>query len=165
MTIPTRLSAFLEQRGTPYEICVHRRSRSSAETARAANVSPHQIAKSVILEDEAGPVMAVLPADRSVLLRDAAQLFGRRNLHLADESRLTTLFEDCDPGAVPPVGMAWGVPTLVEDELDTNAELYLESGDHQHLLRMPAASFRALMLDARHGHFCHAPTGRGGRMR
>jgi Ala-tRNA(Pro) deacylase len=156
MSIPSRLSAFLEQRGTDYEICAHRHSRSSAETARAAHVLPHQVAKSVILEDDAGVVMAVVPADKQVMLREAAQLLGRKSLRLADEERVASLFTDCERGAIPPVGMAWGLPTLVDDELDENPEVYLECGDHESLLRMPRQGFRELMQDARHGHFCKA---------
>jgi prolyl-tRNA editing enzyme YbaK/EbsC (Cys-tRNA(Pro) deacylase) len=49
MSIPSRLSSYLDQRGARYEICAHEPSRSSAETARAAHVLPHQLAKSVIL--------------------------------------------------------------------------------------------------------------------
>lgn len=155
--IPTRLCAFLEQRGIRYEVYPHRRSRTSAETARTAHVSAHQIAKSVILEDDAGPVMAVVPADRTVMLREAAHLLGRRAFRLSDEDRVAELFDDCARGAVPPVGMAWGLQTLVDDELADKAEdLYFECGDHERLLRVPAAGFRQMMQDASHGHFCKA---------
>jgi len=54
---------------------------------------------------------------------------------------------------VPPFGMAWGVPTIVDDELDANAVLYLESGDHERLLCMSNAQFRQVMHGAWHGHF------------
>jgi len=156
MSIPSRLSAYLEQRGTDYEICAHRHSRTSVESARAAHVLPHQVAKSVILEDDAGVVMAVVPADTQVMLREAAHLLGRSGLRLADEERVAELFSDCERGAIPPVGMAWGLPTLVDDELEENPEVYLECGDHERLLRMPRQGFRQLMQDARHGHFCKA---------
>ena len=74
MSIPSRLASYLDQRGARYEICAHEPSHSSAETARAAHVPPHQLAKSVILEDDAGCVMAVVPADKFVMLGHLAQL-------------------------------------------------------------------------------------------
>lgn len=158
MSIPSRLSSYLTHRGTRYEVCAHKHSRSSAETARSAHVPPHQLAKPVILEDETGCLMAVVPGDRTVMLGRLAQLLGRKDLHLADEQRITMLFDDCDRGAVPPVGMAWGIETIVDDELDGNEVLYLEGGDHEWLLRLTNEQFRQLMRTARHGHFCKTPT-------
>lgn len=157
MSISSRLSSYLEQRGARYQLHAHEPSHSSAETARNAHVLPHALAKSVVLEDDAGCVMAVVPADRVVHLGHVSRMLGRHGLHLADEDRLATLFEDCDRGAVPPVGMAWGLETLVDDQLDDNDTVYMESGDHQSLLSMPHEQFHALMSDARHGHFCARP--------
>ena len=40
MSIPARLSSYLEERGVRYELCPHEHSRSSAETARTAPFHP-----------------------------------------------------------------------------------------------------------------------------
>jgi Ala-tRNA(Pro) deacylase len=154
MSIPSRLSSYLEQRGALYEVCAHEHSRSSAETARTAHVPPHQLAKSVIVEDDVGFVMAVLPADRSVKLGPLSRILDRKQLRLAEETRITTLFADCDRGAVPAVGMAWGIETIVDDELEASEVVYIEAGDHERLLRMSHEQFHELMRTARHGHFC-----------
>lgn len=154
MSIPTRLSSYLDQRGTRYEIRIHKHSRSSAETARAAEVPPHQLAKSVIVEDEAGCVMAVVPADRNVQLGQLSNLLDRKHLRLADEARIAAVFADCDRGAVPALGMPWGVPTVIDDELESNDVVYIESGDHERLLCLSNDQFHELMLGAQHGHFC-----------
>ncbi|HEU4649962.1 MAG TPA: YbaK/EbsC family protein, partial [Croceibacterium sp.] len=135
MSIPERLSNYLDQRGVRYEVCTHEHSRSSAETARAAHVPPHQLAKSVIVEDDAGCLMAVVPADRDVLLGPLSRLLERKHLRLADESRIAALFSDCDRGAVPALGMPWGIETVVDDELEANEVVYFEAGDHERVLR------------------------------
>jgi Ala-tRNA(Pro) deacylase len=158
MSIPSRLTNYLDQHGARYEVCPHEHSHSSAETARSARVQPGQLAKSVILEDDAGCVMAVVPADKSVMLGEVARMLGRRELRLSDERRIATLFTDCEAGAVPPVGMAWGMETLVDDELETAPMVYLEGGDHECLLRMSHDQFHELMSGARHGHFSRTPT-------
>jgi Ala-tRNA(Pro) deacylase len=153
MTISSRLSSYLEQRGALYEVCAHQHSRTSAQSARTANVPPHELAKSVIVEDDAGCVMAVLPADRHIKLAELSRLLGRKDLRLADESRVAELFADCDRGAVPALGMAWGIETVVDDELDSSPMVYIEAGDHERLLRMSHDQFQALMRSARHGQF------------
>ena len=74
-----------------------------------------------------------------------------------DESRIALLFEDCARGAVPPVGMAFGIETIVDDELEASDVVYMEGGDHECLLRMSHEQFHELMSAARHGHFCKKP--------
>ena len=154
MPIPTRLSRYLSQRGTRYDICPHQHSRSSAETARTAHVPAHQLAKPVIVEDDAGCVMAVVPADKNVLLGQLSRLLDREHLRLADEARIASMFADCDRGAVPALGMAWDVETVVDDELEANPVVYVEAGDHECLLRLSHDQFHELMSVARHGSFC-----------
>jgi Ala-tRNA(Pro) deacylase len=157
MSIPAQLSRYLEQRGASYEVCAHIHSRSSAQTARTAHVPQQQLAKSVVLEDEAGCVMAVIPADKMVMLGEIARLLGRRQLHLADEDRIAMLFEDCDLGAVPAVGMAWGVETVIDDELEAKDTVYIEGGDHERLLKMSHEQFHGLMRMQKHGRFSKTP--------
>lgn len=154
MSMPSRLSNYLQRCGANYDLCSHPHSRSSAETARAAHVAPHQLAKSVILEDDQGCLMAVVPADARVNVGELAQMLGRARLHLSDEQRIAELFSDCDLGAVPAIGMAWGMETVVDDELAANSEVFIEAGDHEMLLKMSRDEFHAMMSDARHGHFC-----------
>lgn len=157
MSIPSHLARYLEQRGTGYEICAHEHSRSSAETARTAHVPACQLAKSVILQDEDGCVMAVLPADRVLMVGEFSRLAGRYRLRLADEDHIAALFGDCERGAVPPVGMAWDIPTIVDDELESNDVIYMEAGDHEQLLRMSGEQFHQLMQAQPHGMFSKSP--------
>jgi Ala-tRNA(Pro) deacylase len=154
MTIARRLAQYLEQCGARYEVCTHPHSSTSAESARLAHVPQHQLAKSVILEDDAGIVMAVVPADSRVRIGELARLLQRHDLHLADEQRISQVFDDCAAGAVPAIGMAYGVETVVEEELQEVAEVYVEGGDHQALLRLSGETFGMLMRPARHAHFC-----------
>jgi Ala-tRNA(Pro) deacylase len=142
MHVPSRLEAYLAAHLAGYDLCTHRKSRSSPETARAARLDAHQLAKAVVLEDEDGScLMALLPADRP-------------HLHLADKARLAKLFADCAPGTVPAFGMAWGLETVVDDELSEPDAVYLECGDHEALVRLTRTQFAELMHGARHAHFC-----------
>ncbi len=148
-----RLSDYLSRCDASYEVCEHRHSRGSSQTARTARVPLHQLAKAVIVEDDAGCVMAVVPGDRYVRLGRLSELLGRRHLRLADEQRVAALFPDCDRGAVPALGMVWGLQTWVDDELELNDVVYLECGDHERLLKLTRRQFQVLMRPALHGRF------------
>ena len=158
MSISPRLSNYLERCGAQYDLCPHAHSRSSAETARLAHVPEHQLAKSVMLEDDDGSVvLAVVPADTRVHVGHLARILGRSSLKLSDEAKIKSMFDDCEPGAVPAFGMAWGVETVVDDELERNAQIYVEVGDHEQLMRMTRAQFCELMSAARHGDISKQP--------
>jgi Ala-tRNA(Pro) deacylase len=44
---------------------------------------------------------------------------------------------------------------LLDESLDSAAELHLEGGDHSTLVRVSGDAFRALMKDARRARFSH----------
>jgi Ala-tRNA(Pro) deacylase len=157
MTISSRLTSYLERHGARFDLCAHPHSRTSVQTARVAHVLPHQIAKPVIVEDDAGCVMAIVPGDRKLQIGRLARLLERKRLHLADEDRIAELFTDCDRGAVPGLGMAWGLDTIVDDELEASEFVYLEGGDHECLVRLSHDQFHELMRDVRHGQFSAVP--------
>src|SRR5256885_2428359 len=82
MPIAPRLANYLDEHLARYELCDHAHTETSAQTARSAHVPPQQLAKSVILEDDRGCGMAVLPADRRVHIGELARPLGRHGLHL-----------------------------------------------------------------------------------
>jgi Ala-tRNA(Pro) deacylase len=98
--------------------------------------------------------MAVIPATHHVELG----LLGRqlnRQLGLATETELSQLFRDCNVGAIPPIGQAYGVDVIMEDSLSDCADIYFEAGDHTELIHMRGTDFLKLMSAASHGHFSH----------
>jgi Ala-tRNA(Pro) deacylase len=63
------------------------------------------------------------------------------------------LFADCERGAIPPVGLAYGMTTIVDDSLAAQPEIYCEAGDHETLLHMNRDTFMSLMEHADHARF------------
>ena len=108
----------------------------------------------LLLQDARGPVMAVLPATHALDVKRVSELLGR-DLELMAEQRLSTLFEDCEPGAVPATGPAYQVPTVVSEVLVDEREIWFEAGDHENLVHVLGADFRHLMKDAKLGHISH----------
>lgn len=152
MAIARRLQWYLDAKGVRYDVLPHPHSSSSLETARHAHVPPDNLAKAVLLEDERGYVMAVLPASRRISLPDLEEQL-ERHLELASEDELSQLFRDCEVGAVPPVGSAYGIPTVVDDSLMNAPDVYFEAGDHEDLVHVRGLEFLTLMMGARHGRF------------
>lgn len=154
MTIAQTVCGYLQSRHVPYDVIAHPYSASSLKAAETAHVPPEQLAKAVILSDRRGFLMAVVPGNRHVSLDDLWKKLGRR-LSLASETRLAPVFCDCETGAIPPLGPAYGMETIVDDSLVGQPEVYFESGDHRGLIRVDGEEFLTLLRDAMHGQFAH----------
>src|SRR5258705_11222090 len=87
-------------------------SHKISKTAELAHVPGDRLAKSVILEDDDGFVMAVLPSTCHIRLGRLSRELNRR-LRLAMENELPKLFGDCELGAIPPVGPAYRGSTVM----------------------------------------------------
>src|SRR6266478_916762 len=152
MAIACKVENYMVQHGIKYNVVTHEHSHNSMETAQLAHVPGDRLAKSVILEDDDGFVMAVLPSTCHVRLGRLSRELNRR-LRLATETDLPTLFADCELGAVPPVGLAYGMTTVIDDSLAEQPEIFFEAGDHEQLIRMNREAFMALMDHAGHARF------------
>lgn len=150
MGIANTVRDFLDQSGVEYELIHHLFSRSSRSAAHAARVPEDQVAKSVLLEDRKGYVLALVPASRRVELRHLEQKLGRR-LTLATERELRDVFSDCRKGAMPALGQAYGVDVVWDDCLAASPDIYFDAGDHTDLVHMSGRDFTFLMARTPHG--------------
>jgi Ala-tRNA(Pro) deacylase len=142
----------LTARHARFEVVTHRITGSSTDTAEAAHVPGGRLAKGVVLSDAHGLLMVVLPASRHVDLAAVEALTGRR-MRVAREAEVAGRFPDCAPGAVPPVGPAYRMDTLVDREVLAHPDVFFEGGDHESLVRMSSAAFVELLTPARMGDF------------
>lgn len=152
MSTSQTIAQYLTDRGVPFTIHRHPRTMTAAETARVAHVPEEAIAKAVALRDDEGVFLAVLPAARNILLGELWRE-THRPAHLATEAEIAELFPDCDLGAVPPFGEAYGLETIVDGHLFDEPVVYCEGGDHETLLELAGADFARLMESARLGAF------------
>lgn len=152
MAIAETLEKYLNERHVSYDLVNHAKTGSSLRSATTAHVPAHRVAKAVILEDDGGYLMAVLPAHRHVHLGTLSKCLGRK-LGLATEDETRAIFPDCALGAIPPIGEAYGLPTVVDDELAEEPEIFFESGDHEELVHMKTYDFMQLLPNAQHERF------------
>ena len=152
MAIPSRIESFLTRHGARYDVVPHPPSSTSIETAERAHVPGDLLVKGVLLEDDEGAFVAVLPATRSIQMSHLGRELNRR-VRLADTQDVPKLFPDCREGAIPPIGAAYGLRTVVDEELDAREEVYFEAGDHENLVHMTASQFMALLGTATRASF------------
>ena len=98
--------------------------------------------------------MIVVPAVHYVEMKHVRKELNRE-LELVEENEFAELFPDCEPGAVPPVGQAYNIETFLDEALTSLANVYFESGDHEHLVHTSGSDFMTLLGGVRHGHYSH----------
>ena len=116
------------------------------------------------LEDDSGFFMAVVPANHRVKLGEMGRLMDRK-LRLAMENQLSALFDDCALGAIPPLGLAYGIDTIVDDGLAEMDEVYFEARDHERLIHMRREAFARMMISSARLTSAILPNGRPRRMK
>ena len=91
MAIANRLADYLIEQDADFELISHPHSSTSMESAQLAHVPGALLAKSVVLEDDRGYLLAVIPASCKLDLGELHRQTNR-NLGLATEYELGALF-------------------------------------------------------------------------
>jgi Ala-tRNA(Pro) deacylase len=144
MAIATTLRSYLDAHHVDYDMVEHAHSGTSLESAHSAHVPSHQVAKAVVLEDDQGYVVSVLPSTNRLDLKWVCDSLGRE-LQMAKEKELKKLFKDCDLGAIPALSDAYGLDVIWDDQFKGVADIYIEAGDHEHLVHIRGEDFRKLL--------------------
>ena len=139
--VSSKLKDYLDQAGVQYTRHSHAPAYTSLEIAHSVHVPGSEMVKSVMLKvepksDDAGLVMAVLSANDAVNLDILREEIGCGILRLASESEFRDTFPTCKPGAMPPFGNIFNVPTFCEANLSQNLEIEFNGGTHDETIRM-----------------------------
>lgn len=156
MAIAERLSKYLKEHEVSYRLVKHPHSGSSMETAEQAHVRGDALAKGVVVEDAEHYLVVVVPSDYLIDI-DKLRRMLNPDVEMATEEELWKMFPDCERGAVPPIGFAYGLQTVWDPNtsLGSVEEVYFEAGDHDHLVRLSGKAFHELMSPAARGKFSH----------
>lgn len=158
MPVSLSLRNYLRDCGTSYDEIPHSRTFAMTMAAQAAHVSGNQVAKGVMIQAGDDYLLAVLPASKHVDIVRLGQVLGHE-IRLLQEAEAAINFPDCEFGAIPPLGAAYGLPTIVDDrirgsDMRDDDQIYFEGGDHRTLVMIDASDWRRMMGEAPHCAFC-----------
>lgn len=150
MGMAMKVGQYLSSHNIEYNLIKHRHTDTSFSSALSAHVPASQVAKAVILREIGGGyLMAVVPSNRHVMIDQINQITGKQ-YYLVSEHELDALFQDCEPGAIPSLGQAYGMDMLVDNLLLQEDDLFIESGDHVNLISLDNRQFNKMMSDVPH---------------
>jgi Ala-tRNA(Pro) deacylase len=140
-----RIQAYLRAHHVDFEVQRHRRAFTAQDVAATEHLSGRQMAKAVMVVADGKLRMLVLPASFRVDEERAASALNAHHVRLAEEGDFTSVFLDCDVGAMPPFGNLYGMPVCVDRVLAEEEAITFQAGTHTQTISMKYADFERLV--------------------
>lgn len=153
MGMAISLEMYMLNAGIEYDLVHHKPSMTTLGAARNAHIKKDCVAKAVVIRDGAGFMLAVVPSTEKLSLNKISEL-THRDMELSSENEFSPIFNDCELGAVPPIGNAYGMQVLMDSTLEAETDIYFEAGDHENLVHVTDWDFEVLMRGAELGEIC-----------
>lgn len=156
MNLPDAVRSYLDRRRLPYRLIACPSGETLPQIAERLAIPLQWVARIVLLKDESGLVMAILPCSHILDFSILCQLL-RRDLEPLHGAETASFFKSygCATNSYPPLPEVFGVLALVDTSLDANDEdeIHFDSGSGNLLVGMRSADFRLLLAQARWERF------------
>jgi Ala-tRNA(Pro) deacylase len=143
--VPTAISDYLDRQKAQYSLLSHPTAYTAQEEAAAAHVPGREWAKTVVCFADGQPILAVLPATCAVDLDRLQQTAHAQSIRLGRESEFARFYENCEPGAMPPLGPLYGQRVFVDRRLTADPEISFSAGSHHDAIRMTYHEFERIV--------------------
>ena len=140
-----KLKEFLDREKVKYVSIIHSTAYTAQEVAASAHITGKELAKTIIVELDGKMAMAVLPANRKIVLQDLREVTGCDEVKFASEEEFKRKFPDCETGAMPPFGNLYGMDVYVAEALTRNDEVAFNAGSHTEIIRLRYHDFERLV--------------------
>ena len=139
------LKQFLDNEKIKYVSIIHSTAYTAQEVAASAHIPGKELAKTVIVQLDGETAMAVLPANRKVVLQDLREVTEADQVKLVAEEEFKQKFPDCEIGAMPPFGNLYGMQVYVASALAGNADIAFNAGSHTEVIKLAYKDFERLV--------------------
>lgn len=143
--ISQKLRDYLDNHAVTYQVETHERTPDASRTAQAAKVPGREFAKTVIVKADGKLHMAVLPSTDQVHLDELKKALGAREVSLAEEGEIGSVFPDCELGAMPPFGNLYDMDVFVNEHLREDEHIVFNAGSHDEVIRMSYMDYDKLV--------------------
>ena len=140
-----KLKEFLDREKIKYVSIIHSPAYTAQEVAASAHITGKELAKTVIVQLDGQKAMAVLPANRKIVLQDLREVTGADQVKFVPEDDFKKQFPDCETGAMPPFGNLYGMEVFVAESLTQNEEIVFNAGSHTEVIKLAYHDFERLV--------------------
>jgi len=145
MAVPKKVLNFLEKSKIKFEIIEHKKVFTAFDKSQTLKVPQKIVGKTLVLKADKKLILALIPANKKLDLRKLKK-FGKK-IELAKESLIKKKLKGVKVGAVPPFGILWGLPTIVDSSFKKQKEIILNSGDWNFSIKISPKNLEKLIPD------------------
>jgi Ala-tRNA(Pro) deacylase len=135
-----RIEELLRQHGIEFTVLRHEPVYTSQQAAAVRGTPLASGGKALLCRADGRTVMLVIPADRRLASRAVCRAKGWRKLRFLSREEVFHQ-TGLEPGAIPPFGSLFGVPTLCDWRLADNESINFNAGDHTISVSMRYADY------------------------
>jgi Ala-tRNA(Pro) deacylase len=135
MEIPQKLISYLNDQKIGFETLHHSEAFTAQTIAATEHIKGRHHAKVVMVKAGNEHLMTVLSANSRIDLEKLESAVGKP-VTIETEPEFKALFPDCAPGAMPPFGNLYGLPTYVDQALSKEDFIVFEAGTHTDAIKL-----------------------------
>lgn len=144
MSIAKKLKEYLEKQNVDYSHSQHETAYTAQEIAGVQHIPGKQFVKTVLVKADGKSILCVLSANHMIDFGKLKALLQSKDVELADETEIATLFPDYEIGAMPPFGHLQGLPVYADRFLEDDDEIVFNAGTHTDVIKIKLADFKRL---------------------
>jgi prolyl-tRNA editing enzyme YbaK/EbsC (Cys-tRNA(Pro) deacylase) len=167
MTVPVKITKFLDSKKLKYEIVEHKTVYTAYDKAATLRVKPNVIGKTLVLKAGSDLVMALIPGNKNAdlaklkkmiysatRLRSTGASARQGKLDFVSETILKNKFKGIKLGAIPPFAEMWlgspkqgeggKLPMFMEKNLLKEKNIFVSAGVYESSFKMSPKVFEKL---------------------
>jgi Cys-tRNA(Pro)/Cys-tRNA(Cys) deacylase len=142
--LDTDLEAYLREKGVWHRFIDKQETVHTADASEATGIDLHRITKNLVSKTNKGEyVLLVVPGDRRVNLKAAAEALGVKNVRLMPFGEAESI-SGYPPGGTPSVGHKTRMRTVLDSELTEFETLYCGGGTRDRLVELKVSDVISL---------------------
>lgn len=138
------------------ETIEHKTVYTAHDKAATLKLPEKIVGKTVVLKLDKEIGLALIPAHRNLDKNKIKKIAKVKKIDFASEIIIKNRLKGAKPGAVPPFGLIWKIPTFIDSPLLKAKKIVVNSGQHNFSFRISGAGLKRLMPDLIKGNFSQA---------
>ncbi|MBK8973758.1 MAG: HDOD domain-containing protein [Hahellaceae bacterium] len=144
MPVAARVIQYFQRSGIAWQQVLHDRVGNLESALQTAGLCRSQVVVGELLVDARGALLSLVPFGCQTDVKSLNQSM-RRQFQPVNSRQLSIIFKDCEPGSLPPIGGAYGVPSVCDARLAACETLYMQSGCHTTLIKLEREGLQRLI--------------------
>ena len=139
-----RTQEFLDEQEARYVIISHSPAYTAQEIAASAHIPGKDMVKVVVVSIDQRMALAAVPATCDVDVEQLRVVAGAKEVSVATEGEFAASFPGCALGAMPPIGLLFGMETYMDHALAKEQYIAFNAGTHCDVIAMKFNDYRRI---------------------